>query len=80
MTALDYLNEPVTIQVEAITLQEVMKHHHGNQSRVADLLGGSRSTLRKRIAELDKGKEWLIQVHRSKDGRIACLTWFNGDA
>lgn len=80
MTVYDYLNEPITIQVEAITLQELISHCGGNKTKIADTLGCNRNTVRKRIDDLDKGKEWLVQVHRSNDGKIACLTWFNGDA
>lgn len=76
----ELMNEPTTIKVEAITLQELIRKTRGNRSKIAEMLGSTRSTVRKRVEELDKGKEWLIQVHRSDDGRIACLTWFNGDA
>lgn len=80
MTAIDYLDEPATIQVEAIKLETYMIEVGFNISEASRQLDVTRATMAKRLNELKKGKEWLLQVHRSNDGKIACYTFFNGDA
>ncbi len=80
MDFIDYTCEPVTIEVEAVTLEEFMKHCDYNKSKVTEMLGGNRGTTRRRVEQLKQGKQWLVQVHRDDKGRIACFTWFNGDA
>jgi CRP-like cAMP-binding protein len=80
MTTCDYLDEPSTIQVEAIKLETYMVEVGFNISEASRQLDVTRATMAKRLSELKKGKEWLLQVHRSDDGKIACYTFFNGDA
>lgn len=80
MTAADYLDEPATINIEAIKLETYMVEVGCNISEASRQLDVTRSTMAKRLNELKRGKEWLLQVHRSNDGKIACYTFFNGDA
>ena len=45
----------VMSEVEEPLLQTVMRHTGGNQTKAAALLGISRSTLRKKLAQSDLG-------------------------
>jgi Fis family transcriptional regulator, factor for inversion stimulation protein len=45
--------ELVMREVERPLLEEVSRHCHGNQSRMADVLGLSRTTLRKKLKAFD---------------------------
>lgn len=48
----DNLYRMVLAEVEAPLLDEVMRHCGGNQSHAAQILGITRATLRKKLAEL----------------------------
>jgi Fis family transcriptional regulator len=47
------LYDLVLAEVERPLLETVMRHTHGNQTHAAALLGMSRSTLRKKLAQYD---------------------------
>lgn len=52
-TAPNDLHQLVMQQVEQPLFEAVMRHTGGNQSRAASLLGISRSTLRKKLAQYE---------------------------
>ena len=50
--AADNLYRLVMNEVEAPLIQEVLRHCRGNQTRAAAMLGITRATLRKKLADL----------------------------
>ncbi len=47
------LYELVLTEIEAPMLETIMDHYHHNQSKVANILGLSRGTLRKKLKQYD---------------------------
>ena len=60
------LNEAVRDAVDRVVLEEVLSHSEGLQTRAADILGISRTTLRARLQQLGLSVEKTVQAKESE--------------